>query len=376
MSSLELPLRVLQLIDTPGPGGAETVFVQLTERLQARGDHVLPVVATDRSWAADALSDRGIGAIVLPTTGRKLDWRWLWRLVRIVRRERIQIIHAHLYAPAVYGAIAATLTRVAALATIHGEVDLEKQGRTRGFKLLALRVGLNTVVCVSESLREAVARRLSFEPARTAVVWNGVDVEALQAGVRGALRSELSVGEHALLIGSIGNVRPAKDYPTFVRACRLMLAHHPDTYFVIAGDCDNELGRAVRQLSHELGMSDRIVFLGFRADVANVLADLDVLVVSSTSEGFSIAAVQALAAGVPVVATRSGGPEEIIDPGVNGLLVPHSNPRAIAEAVSSLLADPQMRRMMAAAGPETVRTRFSTDAMVQGYVTLYRAMLA
>jgi glycosyltransferase involved in cell wall biosynthesis len=141
------------------------------------------------------------------------------------------------------------------------------------------------------------------------------------------------------------------------------------------GDTDHPLHRDLETLARELDLEQALTFSGFRSDAIHLLSGFDVFVLSSSSEGFSLATAQAMAAGVPVVATRSGGPETIIDHESSGILVPVRNPAAIAEAVHRLSEMPELATRLARAGREAIRKRFSLEAMIGKYEALYTSML-
>jgi len=171
-------------------------------------------------------------------------------------------------------------------------------------------------------------------------------------------------------------VRPAKDYGTFIRAAA-HLRRASDAYrFVIAGDTRSPDYERLLQLTHELGVADVVSFLGFRDDVASILRSIDVYVSSSSAEGFSLTTVQAMASEKPVVATRCGGPEDIVRHGETGILVEVGSPQALAAAIDSLGRDPAARARLGRAARADVSNRFSRSAMIAAYERVYRWALS
>ncbi len=364
--------RVLHLIDTTGPGGAETVFLQLADGLRQRGWDSRAVVV-GAGWVLDQVREIGLGVDVVRTRGR-LDFGYLLALRALIRRHRIQLIQAHLFSPAVYASAIGAITSTPVIATLHGSSDTTAPGiggRLR-YQLLERRA---RVVCVSETLRDELLSRQRLSVDTVSVVHNGVDVDIFAAADGTRVREELGVSARGILVGALGNVRPAKDYATFIRAAATLAADER-FHFVIAGERTQPLYGELLELRNELRLESRVQFIGFREDVPDLLAGLDTLVISSSSEGFSLAALQAMAAGTPVVATRSGGPQGILTDEEDGLLVPVRSPQELAAAVRRLADDPALASGLRTRARETVREQFSLSAMLDRYERLYAESLS
>jgi len=319
-------------------------------------------------WVLNGLQEHALQYDIVETQGR-FDVRYLWQLRSLVRRHGVELIHAHLFSPAVYASLVAALEHVPLVATFHGASDVEYGGwstRLR-YRLIKRRA---TIVCVSESLAAAISAQGLSTATRSRVIHNGVDVARFAAASGHDLRREHGVAEDTFLIGALGNMRDAKDYPTLLRAAAVLAPDRRVAVAIVGEPAEPLLGELTR-LRSELGLEQRVSFWGFRNDVPEVLAAFDALAISSVSEGFSLAAVQALAAGKPVVATRCGGPEEILTDGVDGLLVPTSSPDALAGALRRLIESPDLRTRLSAAGRMTAASRFSVESMLDAYETLY-----
>ena len=190
----------------------------------------------------------------------------------------------------------------------------------------------------------------------------------------GDIRREHGIPDEGILVGALGNVRAAKDFRTLLRAAA-ELAEDRRLHFAVVGERTEPLYGELLQLRDQLGLSDRVSFWGFRSDVPDVMAAFDVLAISSSSEGFSLAAIQAMAAGTPVVATRSGGPEQIITDEKDGLLVPAGSPVDLAQAVRRLAKEPALGIRLADAARQTATERYSLSAMIESYQGLYLDLL-
>jgi glycosyltransferase involved in cell wall biosynthesis len=177
------------------------------------------------------------------------------------------------------------------------------------------------------------------------------------------------------LVGMVANLRRDKGYEFFVRAARSVAHRLPQAHFVAVGEGSARDLEQLQALVRELGLSGRFSFLGFRPDIPEILSELDVFVLSSTSEGFSLATVEAMAAGRPVVVTRSGGPEEIVEDGRSGFLVPPADSEGLASKVCEVLAHPLLAEELGRNARRRAEERFSLRRMLAEYENLYQRLL-
>jgi glycosyltransferase involved in cell wall biosynthesis len=211
-----------------------------------------------------------------------------------------------------------------------------------------------------------------LDAARTVVVPNGIDARRFADARPSLLRAELGLQADQVLIGAVGNVRPSKAYDVLLHACAALARNGNERFVcVIAGQPTGVLYERLVALHAELELGDRVRFVGFRDDVPALMRSLDIYVSSSSVEGFSLTTIEAMASGVPVVATRSGGPQEIIEDGVDGLLVPVGAPERLADALRELIGDPERRRALATAARDAVTRRYTIDAKLDSYEALY-----
>lgn len=191
----------------------------------------------------------------------------------------------------------------------------------------------------------------------------------------GTERAELGAEPEDFLVLAVGNIRPAKDYGTLLKAAALVQSRGLPLRLVVLGQGNGPLMEELEREQQALGLTGVVSFAGFHSEVPRLLASADAFVTSSSSEGFSLSTVEALWLGRPVVATRSGGPEEIIRDGETGHLVPISNPGALADALIEVYRNPSRAKKWAEAGRQDVRRRFGQSAMLAAYESLYRKML-
>lgn len=368
------PPRVLHLIETGGPGGAESVFATLVSQPQSDGGAALGAVPYD-GWLAQTLRDRGQQPSIVPNSG-SFDWTYLKRIATLIREHRINVVCAHLFGAAVYGALLSAYLRLPLISVLHGVSDFGSNQRFAGLKSWLVRSRSRSVVFVSESLRSTLAPKLQVAVESTAVIYNGVDTSRLTPARSNELRRRLGLPDHAILIGSVGNIRPAKGYDVLLKAAKILCAQNPQVHFVIAGQPQQPLQAALERERDEYGLGSRVHFIGMQHDVAGFLHGVDAYLLSSTSEGFSIACVEAMACGLPIVATRCGGPEEILADGATGLLVANRDPEAISDALKRVLADPALRATLGSNARQAAIERFSVERMLDSYQALFQAALA
>ncbi len=364
---------ILHIIDTTGPGGAETVYITLADKIRAHGYDSIAVVRGP-GWVHDELRRREVLAVVLDTSGR-FNWHFLRALITLIRDKDIALIQSHLLGANVYSALAGWITGVPVIGTFHGRVDIHPDERFRRIKLWLMERGIRRFVAVSGNLAGIIERERLLNPAKTDIIYNGVDLQRYTNTRSRILREELSIPGNATIIGCLGNIRPAKAYDVLIRAIAALRDDFPELHVIIAGHQKPALMIELQRLMEDLDIASRFHFIGFHDDSAAFLSELDVFVLCSTSEGFSISTVEAMAAGLPVLATRCGGPEEIVTDGVDGMLVEAGSPQALAEGLKGLLTQPDLQQSLATVARQTATEKFSEQAMLQRYLELYKAAL-
>jgi glycosyltransferase involved in cell wall biosynthesis len=367
-------ISVMHVIDTGGPGGAETVFLQIATGLDPARFRSVAVVGNN-GWLAEQLEKRSLVPQILSAKG-SFKTGYLLALRRLVRHRKIDVIVAHLYGSAIYASLLGRITCVPVVSVLHGQFDVADPDSDRLASLRSgiVRKGSRKVVFVSEQLKGHLRPRLRLAESQCAVIPNGVDGEAFRPCQDRSLRFELALADDAILVGAIGNVRAPKAYDVLLRAVRILVDRSQRFHFIIAGDCANALGRELVGLSRSLGIEQKVSFLGLRADVARILHNLDAFVLSSRTEGFSIACIEAMACGIPVIATRSGGPEEILEDGA-GMLVPTDDPEAIAQAVDEVTSSKGLAEALTTKALRRVQQQYSLERMVSQYESLLESLI-
>lgn len=365
--------RILHLIDTAGPGGAETVLIHLVDGLEERGWESR-VLVPRADWLYEQLAKRGVDCRLAESRGRA-SFRLLLSLIREIKDFGPHLIHAHFMGSGVYGTIASSLSNGAPLVcTFHGTPDVDPDDRLLGLKARILSRSRNRIVYVSHHLRRHLEPILGVPSRLGEVIHNGIPFPE-EEPPKNALTLE-GIEPDARLIGAVGNLRPAKDYPNLLRAAQHVCRSDPKAEFVIAGNGPGEVLQDLRDLQRSLGIEGKVHFLGFRSDVRSILAAIEVFVSSSETEGLPLASVEAMAMGKPVVLTDCGGVPEVVEDGRSGLLVPVKSPQALADGVLRLLGDRELAEQLGKAGRARVRAAFSLRSMLDGYTHLYERLLA
>ncbi len=354
-------------------GGAERVLLTLLSTL----DTTLwdPVLAHTGASGLQPLID-GAGALDIPHwpiaplpegltgAGRVPD------LARALRGRGVDVFHAHLTWPLAckYPLAAAVLGRVpAVLATVHAFPTFTMTRPTElQQRVLGTLVG--RYIAVSDDLRRELIGRMPWPPERIDVVHNGIDLPVTAADPAG-LRASLAVDPQRPVVLAAARLDPGKGLDVLIEAASRV----EGASFVIAGDGPER--RALRIRITELGLGGRVRLLGWRDDLRELLAAVDLFVQPSRHEALSIAVLEAMAAGCPVVATDAGGTRESVDDGVSGVLVPPGDAPALAAAIAALLDDPARRAGFAEAGRGRVRSSFSAQAMTAATTAIYDELL-
>ncbi len=360
--------RILQLLATGGNGGAQESYTGLLLRLD-RSRYEVRALSMSAGSAVSRVRALGLPVDIIDETDDAVAIR---ELAAWLRREEIDLVHAHMYRAEVLGTRAAVAAGVPVImATVHSS---RVRSPSDVALLASLTPSMDRLIVPSSSIRSKVVAE-GRAGARFAIIPNGIDLSRFASPTEPcALRRELSIPADAPLLGVVARLEPEKGHRYLVEAMPSVLAGAPEARLVIVGEGSQT--DALRALASSLGVARRVVFTGRREDVSAVTADLTVAVLPSLREAQGISILEAMARRVPVVASAVGGIPEVITSGVDGLLVPPADPRALAAATGSLLRDPALRERIGEAGYATVVDRFSIDAQVRRVEALYDEELA
>lgn len=367
--------RILHAVDSLAFGGTELVSAALIERTGGQFEHAVC------SLRGSAPTSTGGPSLTVPVTflGKRSghDWGLALRIARLCRSLRPDVVHARNWGTidAVIGARLAGVPVV--IQSEHGRAMDDLDGlharRIRVRRLLAPFIDSHVVV--STHLERWLIERVRVRPEKVRVVRNGVDVMRFKPlEQRERVRAEHGYRREDLVFGAVGRLSAVKDHRTLLEAFHLLAMRDPRSRLLLVGEGSERafLEAEVRQR----GLADRVRLVGYREDVGQMLGIMDVFVQPSLMEGMSNAMLEAMAVGLPIVATAVGGNPEMVESGVGGLLVPPSTPDALADAMLSYCANDQARSAHGAAARARAENEFPLDKMVAGYISAYRDALA
>ena len=353
------PLRLLQIVHTTGYGGLERQVLSLSLGLREAG-HSVTLALRPGSWLSRQAAREGLSWEPVRFRGLvdPLSYLDLWR---IVRRRRIDIVHGHSRRSAFYSALSARLGGCGSVATIHSLQTWK--GFRRNQRMIA----------VSGAVRDFLVRK-GLPEARIDRVYNGVgQIAPPDARQRAAARAALGLEEGDIAVAMVGRVVPHKGHDLLVRALACLPESLRNVRLFMVGDADSQWGRGVADLARLLGVESRVHFPGYRDDVQPVLHAMDVFVQPSRSEALSLSLLEAMAAGLPVVAARTGGMPEVVGHERDGLLFESGDAGDLAHQLARL-ADPDLRGRLGQGAVARQRSLFTTDAMVAATENVYRRL--
>lgn len=372
----EDPLRpgLLYIVNSLNPGGTERLVMEMG--LAFDREYRVSILCLDEPgrWARD-LRRRGV-PVYCAWRQPGLDLRMPVKIARIVRKSRAAIIHAHQCTPWFYAALSRLFHgRPKLLLEEHGRFYPEEDKRARRLINRAVIVPLShRFVAVSQDVCRRLERYEGVDAARTQVIYNGVDVGSrVSAEERAALRRELGFDENDFVVGTVGRFDPIKNLPMLVHSLAESRRQAGRVRGLLVGD--GPQFEAVRALVAQLGLEDSVRLTGFRNDARRLVQCMDVFVLSSLSEGTSMALLEAMAMGVPAAVTAVGGNPEIVLEGRTGWVVPSGSVEALTAAVLEALRNEGLRTRFARAGQQRCEENFTFAGMIECYRELYRSML-
>ncbi len=299
----------------------------------------------------------------------EFDLQAAWKLASHAHHNGFTILHAHT-SHAHSWALLAKLLRPGLKLVVTRRVAFEPG--VNPLSRLKYRIrALDRIIAVSQDIRQ-VLQRAGVADSRISVIHSGIDTAryaSLQADP--AFRTRWQIPSDAVLVGTAAAFTKEKDYPNFLRAASLALQKDPRLYFMAVGE-GPQLER-IKELARDLGLGERTAFTGFQSDLRQFYAVWDIFVLASKREGLNNAVMEAMSAGLPVIATQVGGMPELIQTGVDGLLVPPYNSEALADAIVSLAGNPALRKEFGASASAQARD-FDQNLMVERNLALYREL--
>lgn len=373
-------LYITELVDM---GGGEINLLSLIKKLDKK--RFRPVVLSPkRGVLIDKLEGIGVRVIILKFgLARKIlrlipvvSLFTIFKVWRLLRTERVDLIHSNSFLGVVFSSLPAKLRKIPLVWTDHGWYSgLGIQGRF-------LDAFVDKIITVSESIKKYLLRNSCISADKVETVYLGTDLKEYN-GARNsnAIRNEFGINPGQPLIGMIGRFQEIKGHRYFLEAVSIVRKVLPECRVLIVGarifDLPEDQGYPgrINNWIQELGLKEAVICTGFRSDIPAILSDLDVLVLPSERESFGLILIESMAAGTPVVATRCGGPEEIIENNISGLLVSPRDAPALAESIIHLLGDKKKAEKIASEARKKVMSRFDISSQVERTESIYSERL-
>lgn len=362
--------NILFLMESNETGGAETVVLDIIKMIDTDKFHYI-VGLGGYGWLYKKTKEIGCKLKIFKSKG-SFNIKYILSLLIFIRKNKIKIIHAHLLGANLYASLASILCGVKVISTFHGESDVEFDKLSSKIKLAIINIFSRRIVFVSEYLRIMYINQYKLNNKKIDVIYNGVDISKWDQHRRnGELRKIVSLSASSILVGAVGDVRKPKGYDILLKTASMMKFHNPDISFVVLGDKHGDLFKKLLQLRSKLDLKEEFHFIGHREDIDVLIHDFDIFVLPSISEGFSICTIEAMAAGIPVIVTKCGGPEEIIINRMNGLIVNANDAIALKQAILEIISNKSLRERLVKQAKKDVKKRFSINNMMMNYQKLY-----
>jgi glycosyltransferase involved in cell wall biosynthesis len=357
-------MKILQICSVRDFGGGERHVADLANSLAERGHDVVAVINPGAQVARELRSLQQKNVFELPMRGAA-DMVAAERIASIVRENNVEIIHAHAARDYPLAAIASKRSGSPFVLTRHVLFPMRRLHK----RLLGKA---SRVIAVSNAVSGVLRKQRIFALERIVTIHNGIDTKRFAGRDR-------SRDKGRICIGTVGHIAPIKGLEDLVRAAAHVVEKRSDVQFVIAGEdksARRENEASLKQLIAHLDLAENVRLLGWQNDIAGVLADLDIFVSAARSEPFGLVMLEAMAAGVPVIATASEGALELIDDGVTGMLAPLGDPQELAAGILRAVDDASMRSRLAKNARVEVEKRFSLKGMVDATEKVYAGVLS
>jgi glycosyltransferase involved in cell wall biosynthesis len=350
------------------------MLLRLTEQLREDGHPVVPVTFVGGvGWLGARLEEIGFAPELVRISDRWIDTVFLKDLVRVIRRHAIEVVHSHEFDMAVYGAAACRLAGIPHVITMHGGLTVWKAWQRRIALRWAMRNSAATVV-VSEATRAQFSRELGVSASMFEVVPNGVP---RNNGTPAAVRREFNCGADDVVLLAVGNLERNKGHRELLEAVRRLAQESdmPGWKLIIAGGRGGPEHQFLLDFIREHDLAERVHIALSRSDIADLQALADIFVMPSLWEGMPMAVLEAMVAGTPIVASRTGGIPEAVRDEEQGVLVPPGDVAALVQALRPLIREPGYRQALGAAARQRGLAEFTVQAMASRYESIYHRIL-
>ncbi len=391
MKERQKRIKIFRIIARLNVGGPAIHTILLSHELDKHGYKTILLKGSEDKTEGDMMglaNSKGVKPIVIPELGREIslknDLIAFFKLHRLIRREKPDIVHTHTAKAGTLGRLAAWLTGVPVIVhTFHGHVLEGYFGRLRSFIFIQIErimAFLSTkIITLSNSLKYELLKNGIGSNAKIEVIPLGLELEKFTCitDSKGDFKRSIGVVKDCLLVGMVGRLVPIKGHRYFLDAVKKVIEREPaiskGVKFVIVGD--GELRKELEAYSNSVGIEDSVIFTGFRFDLAQVYSDLDIVVLTSLNEGTPVSLIEAMASGKPVIATEVGGVKDLVKNKKTGFLVPPRDVEQLADRTIQLLKDERLRKVMGEEGRKAVYPGFSIETLVKNLNAFYLNLL-
>lgn len=368
--------NILIVTESSVPGGAETVVLDLAKNIDRDRFNVW-VVLFRPGWLLDQLREAQVD-VRLMESDRSFDLGFIMTLRRFCKENQIDLINSHLPGANMYCAMIGKLAGLPVITTAHNEFIMPGyEERFTSIKNFLTRSLATKHVLVADYMKDQYITAGKYTVDSIEIIRNGIYFRPRpDENILLSLRQQLNFNQSDILIGNVANFDPPKGHNHLVEAASIVCNENSLVKFLLIGDeREGEIADPLKERVAALGLTDKILFLGFRADVADLLHLLDIFVLPSISEGLPLSIIEAKAAAKPIVATNVGGVSEVVFDCQNGYLVPAGDESAMAERLIKLAGDTDLRKTMGLNGYDNARAIFSMETMISSYQDLFVRMV-
>jgi glycosyltransferase involved in cell wall biosynthesis len=353
-----------------GMGGSERVVYDLARKIDRNGFELILIGFSDGP-VRKRYEDIGVPVLVV-RKGRHFDPSLILKLRKVFRVQRIDILNPHHYGPFLYSSIAKIGLDVKMVYTEHSRWQLEELSFGESLLNRVMIARADAVLAISKQIEEYYLRKLRLRREKVRHIGNGIDLAHFKRKDGQSLRQSLGIGANERVIGIVANLRPEKNHKLLISAFSRVAEALKDVKLVLVGtDCMNG---EIQKYAILAKLSDRVLFLGQRDDIPELLSVFDVFCLPSIHEGLPLTVLEAMAVGVPIVGSDVMGINEVIENGSTGLLFPAGDEEKLAETVTMVLMDKGLSNRLSSAAREFVVTHFSLDDKVEEYQGLFNSL--
>lgn len=380
-------IKVLTIITRHNIGGAASQTIVLSAYLNKNRFQSILVKGSegkDEGNMDELAKSKKVEPIYIKELCRELslkkDLIAFWKLYQLIRKEKPDIVHTHTAKAGTLGRLAAKLAGVSVIIhTFHGNVFEGYFNSIKSKLFLNIERFLaflsDQIIAISHTQKQALLKYGIGNPDKISCIPLGLELEPFLTpeNSKGNFRRELNLETNIPLIGIVARLVPIKGHNYFLEAARIVSGDFPEARFILIGD--GELRGKLENLASDLGIEEKVIFCGFRNDLVNIYADLDIVVLSSLNEGLPVSIIEALAAKKPVVATNVGGVKDLVEDNVTGILVPKQDPQKLAYGIAFLLQKPEVAKNFGENGRKKVYPALNYTKLISDIEALYESLV-